>query len=297
MGAADIVPGVSGGTIAFITGIYFRLLEAISAVPEAVFRHLFRGQLKAFWTACDGTFLLCLMAGVLTSILTLASVIGAALEQYPVLVWSFFFGLILASVWHVSRQIKRFSPRLAVPLVAGVVIAWTITSLTANQLNPSPVIFFGAGAVAICAMILPGISGSFILVILGMYAHVLSAIKSFELVHLGLFAAGCVVGLLSIARLITWAFRHFHDAVLALLTGFMIGSLNKVWPWKETLSWRINSAGDKVPLTEASISPLSFAELTGQSPQITGAIICALGGLVLVFMIEWVGQSRRRQEC
>ncbi|QSP96574.1 DUF368 domain-containing protein [Marinobacter salinisoli] len=297
MGAADIVPGVSGGTIAFITGIYFRLLEAISSVPEAVVRHLVRGQFRAFWDACDGTFLVCLLAGILTSILTLASVIGTALEQYPILVWSFFFGLILASVWHVSRQIRRVRPALVVPLLAGTVLAWWITTLTASQVSPSPLIFFGAGALAICAMILPGISGSFILVILGMYAQVLNAIQSFELLHLALFAAGCLLGLLSIARVITWAFQHFHDGVLALLIGFMIGALNKVWPWKETLSWRTNSSGEQVPLTEISISPFSFTELGGQDSQILAALVCAAGGFILVLLIEWGGQRRKREAC
>lgn len=289
MGAADIVPGVSGGTIAFITGIYFRLLEAINAVPGAVFRDLFRGNVKAFWQACDGNFLGMLLLGILASILTLASGISYFLSEYPILIWSFFFGLILASVWHVGRQARHYRVVLVIPLVLGVVIAWWITTLTVGQLNPSALTFFAAGAVAICAMILPGISGSFILVIIGMYAPVLAAIKSFDIALLLLFMAGCLVGLLSIARLITWAFQSFHDHVLALLTGFMIGALNKVWPWKETLSWRTNSSGEQVPLSEASISPWAFADLTHQDPKIIMAIVVAGVGIVLVLLIEWLG--------
>lgn len=292
MGAADIVPGVSGGTIAFITGIYFRLLEAINAVPGAVFGHLFRGQFRAFWSACDGTFLVCLLAGILASIATLASAISYVLVAYPILIWSFFFGLIVASVWHVGRQVRRYKPALLIPLLSGVVIAWWITTLSASQVSPSALAFFGAGALAICAMILPGISGSFILVIIGMYAPVLAAIESVDIGILLLFMAGCVVGLLSIARLITWAFHHFHDLVLALLTGFMIGALNKVWPWKETLSWRVNSSGEEVPLNESSIWPWTFADQAGQDPKLLLAVLMALAGFGLVLLVEWIGSRR-----
>lgn len=292
MGAADIVPGVSGGTIAFITGIYFRLLEAINAFPGAVFRNLLRGQLSNFWRACDGTFLVCLLAGILTSIVTLASAISYMLVAYPILIWSFFFGLIIASVWHVGRQVRHYKATLLIPLILGIAFAWWVTTLSASEVSPSALAFFGAGALAICAMILPGISGSFILVIIGMYAPVLAAIKSLDVGILLLFIAGCVVGLLSIARLITWAFHHFHDLVLAVLTGFMIGALNKVWPWKEAISWRVNSSGEKVPLNEASIWPWTFSEQAGQDPQVLLAVAMALAGFSLVLLVEWAGSRR-----
>jgi len=292
MGAADIVPGVSGGTIAFITGIYFRLLEAIGAVPQAVFRYLLRGRVKAFWQACDGTFLLSLLAGILGSIATLASAISYILAEYPILVWSFFFGLIVASVWHVGRQVRHYVPALILPLLLGTVFAWWVTTLPASPVAPSSLIFFGAGALAICAMILPGISGSFILVLLGMYVPVLDAIRALEFGTILIFGAGCLVGLLSVARLITWAFRRFHDTVLTLLIGFMVGALNKVWPWKETLSWRTNSAGEQVPLNEASVGPLGYAEMTGQDPQVLLAALCAGAGLLLVLVVEWAGSRR-----
>lgn len=292
MGAADIVPGVSGGTIAFITGIYFRLLEAVGALPQAMFRHLFQGRIKAFWQVCDGTFLLSLLAGIVVSIATLATAISYILAEYPILIWSFFFGLIVASVWHVGRQVRHYAPSLLLPFLAGTVFAWWVTTIPPSELAPSAMIFFGAGALAICAMILPGISGSFILVILGMYAPVLDAIRALDISTMAIFAAGCLVGLLSVARIITWAFRHFHDPVLSLLTGFMVGALNKVWPWKETLSWRTNSAGEQVPLNEASISPLGYAEMTGQDPQLALAIIFAVMGLLLVLLVEWAGTRR-----
>lgn len=293
MGAADIVPGVSGGTIAFITGIYFRLLESISAVPQGFVRFLIRGQVRSFWTSCDGTFLLCLLAGILGSIVTLASAISYALATYPILIWSFFFGLIVASVWHISRQVRHYELPLLLPFAFGAVFAWWVTTLSGSPLSPSIPVFFCVGALAICAMILPGISGSFILVILGMYVPVLDAIRSLDLSILGIFAAGCVAGLLSVARIITWAFRRYHDLVLALLTGFLVGALNKVWPWKETLSWRTNSAGQQVPLNEASVSPMGYAELTGEESQLVLAITCALAGLLLVLLVEWVGRKRQ----
>ncbi|WP_354668025.1 DUF368 domain-containing protein [Marinobacter salexigens] len=296
MGAADIVPGVSGGTIAFITGIYFRLLEAVSAVPGAVYRDLFKGNVRAFWQSCDGSFLVTLLLGILLSIVTLASGITYLLAEYPISIWSFFFGLILASVWHVGRQTRHYRASLLAPLMVGVVVAWWITTLTVGQLNPSAMTFFVAGAVAICAMILPGISGSFILVIIGMYAPVLAAIKSLDIAYLLLFMAGCLVGLLSVARLITWAFHKFHDHVLALLTGFMIGALNKVWPWKETLSWRTNSSGEQVALSEISIGPWAFADLTNQDPKIFMAVVMAGVGIALVLLVEWLGERYSQTE-
>jgi len=292
MGAADIVPGVSGGTIALITGIYFRLLQAISDLPEAAWQHLLKGRFRAFWQACDGTFLLCLLAGILVSIVTLASAISVALDQYPILIWSFFFGLIIASVWHVSRQVQLPRAALLAPFAGGVVFAWWVGTLGGMPLQPSLLMFFGAGALAICAMILPGISGSFILVILGMYAPVLDAIRAPDPVILGAFSLGCLAGLLSVARLITWAFSRFHDLVLALLIGFMVGALNKMWPWKQTLSWRINSSGEQVPLAEASVSPFSYAEQIGQDPQLLMACLFALAGLALVLAVEWAGKRR-----
>lgn len=299
MGAADIVPGVSGGTIAFITGIYFRLLEAINSVPGAVFRDLFKGQWKRFWAACDGTFLVTLLAGIVSSVVAFASVISYALATHPVLIWSFFFGLIVASVWHVGRQIRHFQWTRLLPFVIGVVVAWWITTLSAGQVDPAGLAFFGAGAIAICAMILPGISGSFILVLLGMYAPVLDAVRGMDLVALLLFMAGCLIGLLSVARVITWAFHHFHDLVLALLTGFMVGSLNKVWPWKETLSWRTNSSGEQVPVNEAIVSPAHYAELTGEPSQWPLALAMTVTGILLVLIIEWLGgkQKNSRPVC
>ncbi|MDX1635326.1 MAG: DUF368 domain-containing protein [Marinobacter sp.] len=295
MGAADIVPGVSGGTIAFITGIYFRLLDAINQVPVAFWRHLCRGRPVAFWQACDGTFLATLLAGILFSVVSLASLITYALETHPVPLWSFFFGLILASVWHVAREIRDRRAWLLLAGAVGFVFAWWVTSLTTVETTPTAWVLFGSGAVAICAMILPGISGSFILVVLGMYAPVLEALRELALMKLAIFSAGCVVGLLSIARLLTWAVQRHHDLVLAVLTGVMIGSLNKVWPWKQTLSWRTNSAGEQVPVEQVNVMPQQFAEVTGASSELGLAIAAALAGLLLVVSVEWLAARLNRR--
>lgn len=292
MGAADIVPGVSGGTIAFITGIYFRLLNAISALPGAFIEHLIRGRVAVFWSAVDGTFLVSLLAGIVTSVASLATLITWLLANHPILIWSFFFGLIIASVWHVGQQVQRYRWSLLAPFLAGTVCAWWVTTLPASELDPTGLIFFGSGALAICAMILPGISGSFLLLVVGMYAPVLAAVQGLDLGILGLFLAGCAVGLLSIAKLITLAFRHFHDTVLALLTGFMIGALSKVWPWQETLTWRSNSSGDRMPLNQTPVLPQEWSALTGQDPLVLQALLMALTGLGLVLVLDWVGQRR-----
>jgi len=298
MGAADVVPGVSGGTVAFITGIYFRLLGAIAAVPSATINDLFRGRVRRFWNQVDGTFLVVLLTGILVSIATLANLITWALDAYPIALWSFFFGLILASVWHVFRQLKAPAAWLAMPVAGGAVFAWWVTTLSAGQVDPGALGFFLSGAVAICAMILPGLSGSFILLILGMYAPVLAAVRELDIALIGLFMAGCVLGLLSFARLLGYALRKGHDAVLAVLTGFMIGALNRVWPWQEVLSWRIDSGGARVPMEQVSVLPVRYAEVTGEPAQVPVAIMALIAGVGLVLVGEWLaGRSGRRQSA
>ncbi|MFL1406399.1 DUF368 domain-containing protein [Marinobacter sp. M1N3S26] len=292
MGAADVVPGVSGGTVAFITGIYFRLLGAIGAVPSAFLHSLVRGHWRRFWHEIDGGFLVSLLAGILTSIATLANLITWGLETYPIALWSFFFGLIVASVWHVLGQMNERRWWQVLPIAVGAAFAWWVTTLSAGQVNPGATAFFLSGALAICAMILPGLSGSFILLILGMYGPVLTAVRELDLALVGLFMAGCVLGLLSFARLLGLALRKAHDLVLAILTGFMVGALNRVWPWQEVVSWRADSSGNQVPLEQVSVSPMRYAEVTGEPAQITVAVVALLMGLALVLFGEWVAGRR-----
>ncbi|KKO44106.1 membrane protein [Arsukibacterium ikkense] len=231
MGAADVVPGVSGGTLAFILGIYERLLAAISSVNMAAVKLLLAGRLKELWQHIDGTFLLCLFSGILLSIFSLANVISYLLVHRPVPLWAFFNGLILASLPVLLRSVNWSALRLGL-LVTGALFAIVVGMLAAVQLEPAPYMFFLAGAIAICAMILPGISGSFILLILGMYAPIMLAVTELQFGILALVASGCLLGLLSFSRLLNWLLKHFHDATLALLTGVVIGALYRIWPWQ-----------------------------------------------------------------
>lgn len=292
MGAADVVPGVSGGTVAFITGIYFRLLEAIGSVPSAFFRHFVRGQWARFWTEVDGPFLVALLSGILVSIATLANMITWALDTYPIALWSFFFGLIIASVWHVLGQMHERRWWLVIPVALGAAFAWWVTTLSVGQVNPGALVFFLSGALAICAMILPGLSGSFILLILGMYGPVLAAVRDLDVLVIGLFLAGCLVGLLSFARLLGYALHKAHDLVLAILTGFMLGALNRVWPWQEVVNWRTSSSGNQVPLEQVSVSPMRYADVTGEPAQVGVAVVAMLVGLAVVMLGEWLAGRR-----
>ncbi|WP_019342415.1 DUF368 domain-containing protein [Stutzerimonas stutzeri] len=286
MGAADVVPGVSGGTVAFITGIYDELLRSIGSVPNAI-PALLRGRIAEAWRIANATFLLVLFAGILTSVLSLAKLITYLLEHHPIPVWSFFFGLILVSVHLVSKEIQRRNLSRLVSLCLGIGFAYWITVAAPVQWSASSVSLFFAGAIAICAMILPGISGSFILVLLGLYPVVLGAVKALDLGVMLTFAAGCLVGLLSFARVLSWVLRRWRDLTLAFLTGLMLGSLNKVWPWKETLTWRTNSHGEPVPLLEQNLLPGAYGDLTGQDPQLLLAILLAVAGIALVLGLEW----------
>lgn len=290
MGAADVVPGVSGGTIAFITGIYEELINSIRSVPEAL-KLFFTGKSKAAFEKANIFFMAVLLAGIGTSVFTLAAAITRLLKDYPIPVWSFFFGLILASTVFVAKSMKKMDVQSAVLFLTGTVIAYIITIAAPSETaNSNPVIFL-SGAVAICAMILPGISGSFILLLIGKYQLIMDSLKSMDFEVIFFFGAGCLVGLLSFARVVSFMFKRFHQATLALLTGFMIGSLNKVWPWKKVLETRINSKGEEVPLLEESISPVAYEELLGQNPQIPAAIGMALIGFTLVFVIERISQK------
>lgn len=286
MGAADVVPGVSGGTIAFITGIYDTLLESIRRINPSLIGVVKREGIAAAFSHINGLFLISLFAGVFTSIATLAKVISWLLTYHPIPLWSFFFGLILVSVVHMLKQVQHRSLNRLVFLALGVGFAYSITVLQPLQLEPTHLNVFLAGTIAICAMILPGISGSFILLLLGMYAPVLGAVKAFDLPILALFLTGCVVGILSFSHLLSWLLRRFRDFTLVFLTGLMLGTLPKIWPWKETISWRVNSKGEQVPLVQHNLSPFEFEALTAQSSQWLLAIVLMLCAVGLVLGLE-----------
>ncbi|WP_457610781.1 DUF368 domain-containing protein [Lutibacter sp.] len=288
MGAADVVPGVSGGTIAFISGIYEELLTSISSINFGTLKLLKTKGIKVTWKAINGNFLVSLLTGIFISIISLAKLISWLLEHEPILVWSFFFGLVLASILYVGRQITKWNSRIIVSLLMGAGIAYYITTLQPLiSPNSSPLFLFLAGALAICAMILPGISGAFILVLLGAYKPVLEAIHTRDLKLLLIIAFGAIVGLLSFSKVLNWLFNHYKNFTLAVLTGFILGSLNKIWPWKETLTWRVNSHGIKVPFNQQSILPFSFE---GDS-QILSAVILLIIGFLTIILLEKIADN------
>ncbi len=285
MGIAELVPGVSGGTIAFVTGIYEEFISAINNVNLATFKTLKNDGFKMFWKQLNGNFLLALFVGMMVSILSLSKVISWLLENHPIPVWAFFFGLVLASVIFVAKAIKKWNFLSIALFIAGTIIAYYITTLPPSANTDSLPFLFFSGALAICAMVLPGISGSFILVLLGSYKTVLDALNDKDFKIVLTVALGAVFGILSFARILKWMFANYKNATLAILTGFILGSLNKIWPWKKVLE--VIKIGKKEIIIDKNISPFAFE---GDS-QLTFAIITAIIGFSLIFILEKVASK------
>ena len=290
MGAADVVPGVSGGTIALIAGIYERLINALSSIGLhlwSVFRK--QGGIKGFmevWRQVDATFLLCLLLGIATSIVTLAGIIKGLLDNQPLLIWSFFFGLVVATVLILLSEIKRWNAARAGLFILGLVAAVVISSLPLLAGNPSLPYLFFAGAIAICAMILPGISGSFILLLLGAYDTVLEAVHTFNLTTIITLMAGMLTGLLLFTRMLKWLLARYYQGTLALLTGFIAGSLVKVWPWKVDALGALNA--EAVNNVAPWVYPTGAHWLTTLSLMVVGA--------VLVSLLSWWGHRTNQDK-
>lgn len=286
MGAAEVVPGVSGGTIAFVSGIYERLVDGLRQFTPRLLLVLKQQGIKGVWQQIDGTFLVVLFSGMGVSIGLFAGTVTWLIANEPVPVWSFFGGLVVASVWVVSRQISRFGIDLLLAVAAGAAIGGAVTLIVPINLPPTSLTIFAGGAVAVCAWILPGMSGSFILLILGLYAYVISAVSRLDVLTLATLAAGCVVGLVSFSRLLSHLLHGYRDQTLAVLTGFMMGSLFKLWPWKSTVSYQLQSDGSHIPLVQDPVSPHIYTALTGQDPQLLLAAAFTLAGFLLVIAIE-----------
>lgn len=286
MGSADVVPGVSGGTIAFITGIYTELLDSIKSVDIKALQTLIKEGPKAAWQHINGTFLVTLLAGILTAIVTLAKVIHYLLDNHAVLLWSFFFGLILASSLHMFKQINQWSWDKFIALVAGALIAGFISITSPTSIEASYLNIFCAGSIAICAMILPGISGSFILLLMGLYAPILAAVKGIQLDVMVIFSLGAGIGLMLFSRLLSWLLHHYQGLMFSLLTGFMLGALLKVWPWKETISYRLNSKGLEVPFEQLNRLPDWMS-----NDQVVWALLAAFIGFASVILLEKVSKQ------
>lgn len=293
MGAADVVPGVSGGTIAFITGIYEKLIYSLKSINAKAVQVLFREGIGPLWNRVNGNFLVAVFAGILISIFTLASFLEKMLENNPVLVWSFFFGLILASAVYISKEIKSWDIKKVIALLAGVGASYLITQLTPATTTEALWFVFLSGAVAICAMILPGISGAFILLLMGKYQFILGAVNELNVIVLGTFAVGAVIGLLSFSHVLGWLLKHFHNITISALAGIMIGSLFKIWPWKHTLSTFTDRHGETQPLVQENVLPAQFEALTGNDAQLWPALGLAVAGILLILIIEWISTDKK----
>lgn len=310
MGCADLVPGVSGGTVAFISGIYERLLHAIKSINLSLLKTLKNEGIGAAWKQMDGTFLLALVGGILTSVFSFAKLITAAIEKYPALLWSFFFGLVLASAWYVmnivikenkaAKALEKVEPLntggfniiALLTFIIGIVLAYISTTYTPEEVkleDMSYFMFFVAGAIAICAMILPGISGSFILLLMGMYTPVLEAVKGLKIDLLICFALGCGVGILAFSHVLSWMLSKFRSITLALIAGFLLGSLNKVWPWQNIAGTRINSKGLEVPSGYTNVMP---SEYTIGDPMLVWCIIAIVLGFSIILIVEKISANK-----
>ncbi|MFT6814639.1 MAG: putative membrane protein [Sphingobacteriales bacterium] len=286
MGAADVVPGVSGGTIAFITGIYERLILALKHIDVQIIKLLFKGNIKEIWSRIDGAFLVTLFLGIACSIVLIANVMLYLLQTYPEFLWSFFFGLILGSAYTISKSMKFKNSGNLLMLIIGALIAYFLTSMLPASTPEGLIYTFLAGAVAICAMILPGISGGYILLILGKYEFILNALKSMDIATVLVFMLGCATGLIVFSKFLAWLFSKYKELTIALLTGFMLGSLNKIWPWKITLETYADRHGVIKPLIQENIMPF-------MDRSFVFAIALMVVGLILVFFVERLGNTSK----
>jgi len=296
MGIAEVIPGVSGGTIAFITGIYEKLLNTIKAFHPSLIGTFKKEGVGGVWETINGTFLVTLLIGMATGVIVGVFGVSHLLETYPEMLWAFFFGLIISSAIFIGKQVDGWSVKEILALIIGTAIAYYITVASPAQGNEALWFVFLSGVIAISALILPGISGSFILLLMGMYSFIIPTVKTalttFEsesLITVGTFAIGCLVGLMTFSRVLSWTFKNYKNITLALLTGFMLGSLNKLWPWRNVLSTRINSKGVEVPFIEESVLPSNY---TGE-PYLVAVVICMIVGFLSVFLIEKLGTSNK----
>jgi putative membrane protein len=297
MGAADVVPGVSGGTIAFITGIYDEWLNSLKRCTPAVLLMIKREGIKKTWEYINGNFLVALFGGILISLKTFAAVVLFAMDAYPILVWAFFSGLVAASIYLLVREQRGWGIIEFIGLLFGIAFILAISYMAPSQLPAHGWILFLGGFVAICAMILPGISGSFILLLVGLYPVFLQAIHHLEIVKLLWFGAGCITGLVVFSRFLLWLLNSYHSQTLAVLIGFLIGSLSVTWPWKQALLTTVDSHGRTVVLQQENLNPLNYFAVTGSDPTILWAIVWALIGVGLVAGVELTANWLKKRQA
>jgi putative membrane protein len=286
MGVADVVPGVSGGTVAFITGIYDELLHSIKAVDLEAMKLFRKFEFAAFWKKINGNFLIVLLAGIATSLISLARMLTYLLRYQPILVRSFFFGVILISALLVLREIRKWNGLAVLSILIGTGIGYGITLLPPIQSPQNFVFIFFAGALAVCAMIVPGISWMFTLMLLGMYQYIVKAVTELNIAVIIVFITGSLIGVVGFSRILSWIFDNYHSTTVALLAGLMFGSLNKVWPWREVLEYVANNKAEQVPVFDKSILPWNYLTTTGKDPQVFQAILLIALGVFIVVLIE-----------
>ena len=308
MGMAEVVPGVSGGTIAFVTGIYERLLESITAFHPKLLSLYKTGGIRAVWLEIQGPFLLNLLIGMAVGLGVGVFAITYFLETFPPIIWAFFFGLILASAWYIGRMVSPWSITSVLAILVGFGVALAIVMGTPGQGNTSLWFVFLSGVIAISALLLPGISGSFILLLLGMYSYIVPTVKSAlsgggseDYMVIITFALGCLTGLATFSRFLSWLFKRFPQPTLALLTGFMLGSLYKLWPWKQVTSYLTDDQGVRILddhglpkiLTEAPVSPALYEATTGLPDYSWQAVLAAVFGVLLILLLSKVEKKEQ----
>lgn len=286
MGAADVIPGVSGGTIAFITGIYQELISSLNSIGLKSLKLLLKGRIGEFWREINGNFLLSLFSGILLSIFTLARLMNYLLTHHPIPLWSFFFGLIIASALYILKGVKGWRLSYYLSLVVGIVIALYISLVSPTESSEALWAVFLSGAIAICAMILPGISGSFILLLIGKYSFMMRAIEQFDIVIIATFIVGAAIGLLAFSHFLNWLLKRYYNEAITLLAGFMVGSLLKIWPWKIESSQFIG--------IDRAILPSSYKELGIGEPQLFLAITFVVIGFLLLFILEYFAKTMEK---
>lgn len=279
MGAADVVPGVSGGTIALIVGIYEELVNSIKSISLHSLKLLFTFRFAEFWRQINGSFLLSVVGGILISIYSLAKLVTYLLDKHPIMIWAFFFGLVLSSIYYVVKNVSQWNVLNMFMFLVGTAVAYYITVVTPTSTTNDLWFIFLSGAIAICAMILPGISGSFILLLLGKYEYMMSAVKNLDIMLLVVFAAGALIGIVLFSRLLSYLLANFYNITISVLSGFMLGSLNKVWPWKEPVSY----AADGTVLTDRNILPDAY---------MWEGIVLILVGVAVVIILETVSARK-----
>jgi putative membrane protein len=287
MGSADVVPGVSGGTMAFILGIYQELIISIKSVDVKFFRLILSGRINEAIGHVSWKFLVSVAVGIFTAVFTIARLLSYLLHTYPIFIWSFFFGLVLASVATICLEIKKWRISGVIGIIIGTGLSFYMVGQVPVSTPETPWFLFMSGALAICAMILPGISGAFILVLLGKYHFVLDAVNQRDFITLAIVASGAAVGLISFVRLLSWLFKKYQEMTIAIIIGLMLGSLRKIWPWKKDLEELGKDVSEKLITSQVNIWPAQL------DSEVLLAIALMILGFISVILINYMVQIKK----